>query len=297
MPGRLLSRVAGQLLLVPIVALGSYYVMAVLPPPVLEQGKTADVVRAAEQRYRDDLGLSSPVGFLRPWQKLVRGERLGASDQGVTGATIFEKLAGSVVIGLGGLLLAILSALLYAFVLVRTKGSRLWAGWQLLQAVAFATPVFIPGMLVASRIVSEDAWVGAVAAAGLLAVGPALFLGSLLEEGVERELASMYVRCARAKGLSRSRATVRHALPNVVPDLLDAIRPAATALLAGSFAAEKVFGLHHFGELYVNAVIHKQTSVVVVSTTLFAAIVVLVALVTETVRLLVDPRARDASGA
>jgi oligopeptide transport system permease protein len=68
----------------------------------------------------------------------------------------------------------------------------------------------------------------------------------------------------------------------------------ATALLAGSFADERVFGLPYFGQLYVLAVLQKQVAVVVVATTVFASLLVAVGLVVELVRLLVDPRAREA---
>jgi oligopeptide transport system permease protein len=67
----------------------------------------------------------------------------------------------------------------------------------------------------------------------------------------------------------------------------------ATALLAGSFAAERVLGLPYFGQLYVAAVLQKQVAVVVVATTVFAALLVVVTLAVELVRLLVDPRARE----
>jgi oligopeptide transport system permease protein len=86
----------------------------------------------------------------------------------------------------------------------------------------------------------------------------------------------------------------RHVLPNVLPALLDAVAPVATALLAGSFAAERVFGLPYFGQLYVLAVLQKQVAVVVVATTVFASLLVMVGLVVELLRLWVDPRAQEA---
>ncbi len=113
-------------------------------------------------------------------------------------------------------------------------------------------------------------------------------------DALETELARDYVRTAASKGLPPGVVLRRHVLPNVLPALLDAIGPVATALLAGSFAAERVFGLPYFGQLYVLAVLQKQVAVVVVATTVFASVLVAVGLVVEMVRLLVDPRAREA---
>ena len=115
-----------------------------------------------------------------------------------------------------------------------------------------------------------------------------------MADALETELARDYVRTALGKGLSPRAVLWRHVLPNVLPALLDAVGPVATALLAGSFAAERVFGLPYFGQLYVLAVLQKQVAVVVVATTVFASLLVAVGLVVELVRLGVDPRAREA---
>ena len=65
---------------------------------------------------------------------------------------------------------------------------------------------------------------------------------------------------------------------------LDALPPVATAVLAGSFAAERVFGLPYFGQLYVIAVLQKQIPIVVVATTIFAALLVMVTLFVDIAR-------------
>ena len=113
----------------------------------------------------------------------------------------------------------------------------------------------------------------------------------------ETELARDYVRTALGKGLSRAVVLRRHVLPNLIPALLDSLPPVATALLGGSFAAERVFGLPYFGQLYVSAVLQKQLAVVVVATTIFAALLVAVSVAVELVRLVVDPRARERGSA
>ena len=102
-----------------------------------------------------------------------------------------------------------------------------------------------------------------------------------------------FVEGARALGARDAAILWRHVLPNVLPALLDAVGPVATALLAGSFAAERVFGLPYFGQLYVLAVLQKQVAVVVVTTTTFAAMVAAVGLGVELVRVSVDPRVRE----
>ncbi len=289
----MLTRLSRQLVLVPIVALASYFLMASLPLTTEDDSKR-QVSPELAASYRRDLGVGEPLGFLRPWQKLFRGERLGTSAQGVTGDELLLKLSGSVGVGLVALVLALVWALAFALLKVRWRRGRLAALGDAVPAVAFGTPVFIPALLLAPAVVERGNLLPELSAALVISVWPGIFLGTLIADALETELARDYVRTAASKGLAPGTVLRRHVLPNVWPALLDAIGPVATSLLAGSFAAERVFGLPYFGQLYVLAVLQKQVAVVVVATTVFASLLVVVGLVIEVLRLLVDPRAREA---
>ncbi|AKJ01741.1 oligopeptide transport system permease protein [Archangium gephyra] len=292
MPPALL-RLGRQLVLVPIVAIASYFLMAALPLTTEDDAKR-QVAPEVLASYRRDLGLGQPLGFLRPWEKLFRGERLGTSAQGITGDELLWKLSGSVGVGLVALVLALGWALAFALLRARWRRSRLSVLGDALPAAAFGTPVFIPALLLAPAVVERGHLLPELSAALVISVWPGIFLGTLVADALDTELARDYVRTALSKGLSPRSVLWRHVLPNVLPALLDAVGPVATALLAGSFAAERVFGLPYFGQLYVLAVLQKQVAVVVVATTVFASLLVLVGLAVELVRLLVDPRAREA---
>lgn len=290
---QLLVRVGRQLVLVPIVALASYFLMASLPLTTEDDSKR-QVSPELAASYRRDLGIGEPLGFLRPWQKFFRGERLGTSAQGVTGDELLLKLSGSVGVGLVALGLALVWALSFALLKSRWRRGRWAALGDALPAVAFGTPVFIPALLLAPAVVERGYLLPELTSALVTSLWPGIFLGTLLADALETELSRDYVRTAASKGLAPGVVLRRHVLPNVLPALLDAIGPMATSLLAGSFAAERVLGLPYFGQLYVLAVLQKQVAVVVVATTVFASVLVLVGLAVEAVRLLVDPRAREA---
>jgi len=290
---QLVLRVGRQLVLVPIVAVASYFLMASLPLTTEDDNKR-QVSPELAASYRRDLGIGEPLGFLRPWQKLLRGERLGTSAQGVTGDELLLKLSGSVGVGLVALVLALVWALGFALLKNRWRRGRLAVLGDAVPAAAFGTPVFIPALLLAPAVVERGNLLPELTAALVISVWPGIFLGTLLADALQTELARDYVRTAASKGLPPHLVLRRHVLPNVLPALLDAIGPVATALLAGSFAAERVFGLPYFGQLYVLAVLQKQVAVVVVATTVFASVLVVVGLLVEVVRLLVDPRAREA---
>ena len=287
-----LSRVARQLAIVPVVAIASYFLIAALPLGAEDESKRQLPTELAAS-YRRDLGIGQPLGFLRPWQKLLRGDRLGTSAQGVTGDELLRKLSGSIAVGLVGLALALIWALAFAAARGRVRRCA-WAFSDLVAAIAFGTPVFIPALLLAPYVAEAGHLLPELSAALVISVWPGILLGALVSDQLRAELAKDYVRTALAKGLSRRGVLRRHVLPNALPALLDSTGPVATALLAGSFAAERVFGLPYFGQLYVLAVLQKQVAVVVVATTCFAALLATVGLVVELARWVVDPRARAA---
>ncbi|WP_425334877.1 ABC transporter permease subunit [Myxococcus stipitatus] len=244
--------------------------------------------------YKRDLGIGEPFGFLRPWEKLLRGERLGTSAQGITGDELARKLSGSVGVGLMALPLALAWALGFALVRTQWRKGRWAALGDIVPALAFGTPVFIPALLFAPAVVERGHMLPELTAALVTSIWPGIFLGTLVGDSLETELSRDYVRTALGKGLAPSTVLRRHVLPNVLPALLDAVGPVATTLLAGSFAAERVLGLPYFGQLYVLAVLNKQVAVVVVATTTFASLLVVVSLGVEVLRHVVDPRSREA---
>ena len=277
----LLGRIGRPLLLIPGVALASYFLMALLPLQVQDEQKE-QLPQELLSSYRKDLGIGEPLGFLRPWQKLAARERLGTSAEGVTGTEMMEKLRGSLIIGLLALLLSLVGAGLFAAIGTRVA--------NVLFAVGLGTPTFLLALLLAPETAERGVVIPTLAGAAVLAVWPTVFLGRLLARSLKSELAKDYVRAARAKGLTQREVLFRHVLPNLVPVLLDALAPVATALLGGSFAVERVLGLPYFGQLYVMAVLKRQVAVVVVATTVFAALLALVTSAVELGRATVDPR-------
>ena len=130
------------------------------------------------------------------------------------------------------------------------------------------------------------------AAALATALPAAAFFGQILHRALAEELGRPYVRTALAKGLSRNAVVWRHAFPNAALVLLDGAVPKVTLLLTGSFIAERIFNVQGFGFLYVHAALERQAALVVVGTTVFAALLVLVALAAELLRAAVDPEFR-----
>lgn len=291
---RTLLRGLWGLLLIPLTALLSWMLVAALPLRTEGEAKT-ETLRSLRVQLEEDLGLGQPLGFLRPWQKLAAGERLGHGGRSYTGVEIGRALLGSLRIGAMGLLLALVTGVAYALLRAHHGRGRLASALSTLPPLIYATPGFVLALLVArtTGLAADDseARLYEPIAALVLAIGPAAFIGVVLHGALLDELQRPYVLAARARGLSDGQALLRHALPNAFRAVLDALPPLATSLLAGSFVVEKLFHLTYFGYLYLDAAQHRQLALVVVATTCFAALLVTVSLVTDLLRALADPRA------
>jgi oligopeptide transport system permease protein len=293
---RLIWRFVRDLALLPVIAFVVYQLVARLPVQRDDDAKQGTAT-AVQQELRERLCLDRWDGFVCPWQDLVSGRSL-VGDGGSAlydGRHIARALAGSLRIGAMALGLALGLAALFAALSVKLGASPLGALFARLPAIVYATPSFLVALVVARyagvSFDEEKARFEPVVAA-VMSVGPGIFLGVVLRDALFAELTRPYVRTARAKGCSPARALIVHALPNALPALLDTVTPVATALLAGSFVAERLFNVTYLGFLYVEAARTRQLGVGVVTTTLFAALLVLVSFSVALIRRWIDPLPR-----
>ncbi len=91
-----------------------------------------------------------------------------------------------------------------------------------------------------------------------LAVGPAATVSRLLRSSLLEVLGEDYVRSARAKGLSKMAATVRHALPNAAIPVVTVLGSILGHLLAGAVIVEFIFAWPGLGLLTVQAVFERD---------------------------------------
>jgi oligopeptide transport system permease protein len=292
---KILLRFVTNLLLIPLTAFLVYQAITSIPFQVDTDAKQ-ETLSSVSRQMRDDLGIGQTFGFLRPWEKLIKGERLGDGPRAYTGKEISTALKGSLRVGFFGFVLAFLWGCLFSVLGVLWGKSRAGFLFELIPVFIYGTPAFIVALFGAMLFgvpmpgeAGSFEWLMSF----LISLGPGIFLGSILSDALSVEVKKQYVIAARARGNSQLRSIIKHALPNALPALLDALPPVATSLLAGSFIVEKLFHVSYFGLLYIDAVQTRQLALVVVATTIFAAILVFVSLAADLLRLWVDPKARE----
>jgi peptide/nickel transport system permease protein len=125
----------------------------------------------------------------------------------------------------------------------------------------------------------------------LIVVGTA-FYGRYQRNAMLDVLGSDFLRTARAKGLSRSRALITHGLRTALIPMATFFAYEFALLFVGATFTEKLFGWHGMGEFFVDSVTKNDVNSVA-GVTLFVGVLVLLAgFLSDIAYAALDPRVR-----
>ena len=109
-------------------------------------------------------------------------------------------------------------------------------------------------------------------------------------------LTSDYMLLARAKGLTRGQATVRHALRNAFVPILPMVLGEFMAVMAGSMVIEKIFAIPGLGKVYIQSVISRDYDLFLFVSMFYAAVGLASGLLIDLSYGFIDPRIRMGGG-
>ena len=105
-------------------------------------------------------------------------------------------------------------------------------------------------------------------------------------------LTSDYMLLARAKGLSYSQATTRHALKNAMVPILPMIISSFIGILGGSLVIESIFSIPGVGQLYVQSVQQRDYDVFMLNSIFYTLTGLLAGIIVDISYGFIDPRIR-----
>lgn len=108
-------------------------------------------------------------------------------------------------------------------------------------------------------------------------------------------LTSEFMLLARTKGLTRTQATIRHAMKNCMVVVLPAIFGNFVGVLSGSLIIEKIFAIPGVGNLYLNAINGRNYPMFILLTVFYTAIGLVASIVVDVSYGFIDPRIRMGS--
>ena len=204
-----------------------------------------------------------------------------------------------------GFALALLLAVVLAFLAQLAPWRWLRNGLQTLPSVFVSVPVFWLGImliqLVSFRlgwipVINPGPWQGLVLPTLTLAIPIAAPLAQILLRNIDEVLTQPFVAVARAKGAGKVWVLSRHVARNAVLPMLTMAGVLFGELLAGAVVTEAVFGLNGLGSLTQQAVGNQDTAVLQAVVVISATAFVLINLTVDLLYPLFDPRLRTRLG-
>jgi peptide/nickel transport system permease protein len=253
---------------------------------------------------RTNLGLDRPLpaqyaSFLR---SAVSGD-LGTSfrtGQPVT-RMIAERVPATAELALAAMTVAIALAIPLGIVAAVRKNTFADHAAMTFSLAGISIPNFWLGPLMAIVFAVELGWLP-VSGRGTLAhlVLPAVSLGLALSAILARmtraslleELGELYVRAARARGVSPAAAVLRHALRNSLIPLVTIVALQFGAVLTGAVITETIFAWPGIGRLLIQSIGFRDYPMVQGCILLIAVTYVTVNLITDVMYGVLDPRIR-----
>jgi ABC-type dipeptide/oligopeptide/nickel transport system permease component len=130
----------------------------------------------------------------------------------------------------------------------------------------------------------------------ILGVRPASIVMRLTRSNMLEVLHQEYMRAARAKGLSRTRMIIHHALKNVLTPVVTVLGDELGSMAVGSVAIETIFGIPGMGSYLVASIRARDYPMILAITVLYAMIVVIINLLVDVIYGFLDPRIKYHSG-
>jgi len=124
----------------------------------------------------------------------------------------------------------------------------------------------------------------------------AAYIARISRGGMLEVLSQDYIRTARAKGLSKTRIVLVHALRGGITPVISFLGPAIAGLLAGSFVVESIFQIPGLGRFYVMAAFNRDYTMILGCTIFFSALIIFFNLLSDIILVWLHPKLRQQIG-
>jgi ABC-type dipeptide/oligopeptide/nickel transport system permease component len=265
-------------------------------------GESASAQDMTELRAR--LGLDRPLyvqygSFLRGLATGNLGTSLRTNQPVAT--AIAERLPATFELAFAAMVLAVVFAIPLGIIAAARAGTGVDHAATTIALLGISVPNFWLGPLLAIVFSVTLGWLpvsGRGTAAHL--VLPAITLGAPLAAVLARmtrasvleELRELYVLAARARGLSRARAVLKHAFRNSLIPIVTVLGLQLGAVLTGAVITETIFAWPGVGRLLIQSISFRDYPLVQGCILLIAVTYVTMNLLTDVVYGFLDPRIR-----
>lgn len=307
-------RTGAGILTLLIVSVVVFFITSLLPGDaaqmILGQNATPETVAALRQQ----LGLDQPLlmRYLHWLAGLVQGDfGISFASHLPVSQLVAQRIPATFELAAITTLICVPLALLIGILAAMNRGSRLDRALVIATMATVAVPEFLVATVAVLIFAVRLHWVSAMSFGSpdsdllsyLKAYAlPVLTLCCVLVAQMARmtraaiinQLDSPYLEMAQLKGVSPLRAVLRHALPNAVGPIANAISLSLSYLFGGVIIIETIFSYPGLASQLVDAVSNRDLPVVQLCVMLFAACYLVLLLLADILTIAFNPKWRSA---
>ena len=277
---------------------------AVLQAQVLDRQPTPEAIA----RQKRELGLDRPLPLqYAAWLGRVARGDMGRSYLGRVPVSekVFDGLKVSAILSVVTLAISLVVALPAGILAAKRPGTPL----DVFVTVGSQLGVVIPSYLLAPALIlvfgvhlgwlPSSGWRGPlylILPALTLATGPTALFTEVVRASMLEAYSTDYIRTARAKGLSESLVTRRHALRNALIPLVTVFSMWLASLIGGALIVEVIFSVPGIGRVLFDAINASDIPLIQGSLMLIVVIAVMINTATDIAYVALNPAIRIGGG-
>ncbi len=295
------KRLILAILTVWVVITVTFFVMRAVPggPFLGEKAITAEAEAALKAKY----GMDKPLfqQYLTYLKDIVTKFDFGPSlkQRGLDVIDIIGNgMKTSVKLGLAAAFSALAAGVVLGSVAALRRNKIIDRVIMVITTAFVSMPSFIMGSLLLLVFAVNLQWLPANGdmAGGLvlpiitLALYPTAYITRLTRSSMLDVLGQDYIRTAKAKGVSGVKIVFGHALKNSLIPVITYFGPMLAYIVTGSLVVEKIFAVPGIGRAFVNSITNRDYPLIMGTTIVLAALIVIMNLVGDILYKVVDPR-------
>ena len=305
MAGYIVKRIAVAILTLLVIICITFLLMNAVPgSPFLTEKSTPEMIARANAKY----GLDKPlyVQLFNYIKNYARGD-LGTSLKMQEGTSVSKiifhqgKFALSLKLGLYALLLAVVIGIPLGCIAAYNRGKWIDGFLRVVTTVGVAVPTFVLATLLlvtfAVKLQKLPTLSGSlpdfksyVMPVISLSFYYTCYVAKLTRTSMLDAINQDYIRTARAKGVKTRALILKHALRNSLIPVITYLGPVMAGIITGSFVVESTFSIPGLGKYFVQSVLNRDYPVIMATTVVLSALVILMNLVVDVAYKIVDPR-------
>lgn len=301
----ILKRIGVAILTLLLIMTITFLLMNAVPgSPFLTEKSTAEMIAKANEKY----GLDKPMyiqllNYIKGYLVGDMGVSLKMQEGTAVTKIIFQegKFGLSIRLGLFAALIAVLLGIPLGVLAASNRGNWVDSVLRVITTVGVAVPSFV---LCSSLLIflgvklqllpvisgSLENWKAYICPVIALSFYPMCYIAKLTRTSMLDAINQDYIRTARAKGVKSKVILFKHALRNSLIPVITYLGPMLAGIVTGGFVTEQTFQIPGLGKYFISSILNRDYPIIMGTTIVLSALVVILNLVVDIAYKLVDPR-------